>query len=81
MKSILWIVGGAALVSGGVWYYFHYNSAEQRRLRGLAGPGGNSIVSARHQEAAPGTQPTIFHEPNMEPVGVDLANLGQIPPL
>jgi len=81
MKGIGWVIGGAVLVSGGVWFYLHYNSAAQKRLRGLAGPGGNTIVSARDQQAPPGTSPTIFHEPNLEAVNVDLSGLGVNAPL
>lgn len=81
MKGIGWIIGGAVLVSGGVWFYLHYNSAAQKRLRSLAGPGGSTIVSARDQQAPAGMDPTIFHEPNFEAVNVDLSGLGVNPPL
>lgn len=79
MKGIFWIVGGSTLVAGGVWFYLWYNSAEQRRLRSLAGPGGNSVVSSQNQQAPAGTSPTVFHEPDLEPVNVDLSNLGAAP--
>lgn len=81
MKGLWWIIGGSVAVSGGVWFYLHYNSAAQKRLRSLAGPGGSSIVSARDQQAPAGMDGTIFHEPNLENVSVDLSNLGMIAPL
>lgn len=81
MKATVWIIGGAALVSGGVWFWFWYNSPEQRRLRSLGAAGLNSVVKARTQEAPAGTPATIFHEPTLENVGVDMVNLGVVPPL
>lgn len=75
MKSFVWIIGGAAVVSGGVWFYFWYNSPEQRRLRSLGGPGK---ITGRNQQAV-GVAPTIFHEPDLEPISVDLGNIGTAP--
>lgn len=81
MKTFIWILGGAAVASGGVWFYVWYTSPEQRRLRGLKNPAGGGIVSARDQQAPTGTTPTIFHEPTLDNISVDTINLGVLPPL
>lgn len=74
MKSFLYIIGGAVLVAGGIYGYVWYNSPEQKRLRGLASPGTNTIT-ARNQQALAGATPTIFHEPDLEPINVDATSL------
>jgi len=77
MKAGYWIVGGSILAAAGVWAFVRWSSPSARRARGLGGGGGNAI-SARNQQAAGGTAATIFHEPDLEPVNVDLSTLGSV---